>query len=304
MAGDTPTPDSLEEHPDSSPDEHRQERDTDDSAGGRSILETILAILGQVGEESVPVFVDAGVDLLFSDAVRTRLEQEVAEGLRDLLESAREALSDSVTGEQLGRELVQAEGQLQTLVGESIENLFSGQVRADFQRHMEEAAQELVTGNTEAAKGQAEDAIEALLAEILHTLQGHWGEILRLLLGIIAKALEEALAAQIKDAFASLTSLVGQDVEDKAEPLEEEFAGKLEELREHLIEARDTIHDRVDEAKEQLQDRLEDAGAKINGGRQRQSTLGHPPSRRPPPGPTARHGPRRAPRGLPPSASR
>jgi hypothetical protein len=263
-----------------------------------------MTILETLGEEAVIPLVDTAVDVLFSDAVRDRLEQEAAEGLQDLIHSARDALADSSTGEQLGQELERAQGELQPLLRESIQKLFSGQVRADFQEHMEQAAQVLVQGNSVAARDQAEMALQALLAEVLHALQGHWAQLLRILLSIASKALEEALASHIKEAFASIAALPEKEIEEKVEPLEEQIAAKAEDLRERLVEARDTMQDRLEEAREQLQDRLGEAGSPaMSGGHQGQSRLGQPPSRRPPPGPNPRV-PGKPPRGLPPSISR
>ncbi len=276
----------------------------EDTAPDQSIPETILHILGLLGEESIPVLVSTGLDALFSDAVRDRVEQAAAQGLRDLIESAQDALANSTAGVQLGHELVAAQRQLQSVLGESIDNLFTGQVRAEFERHIEQAAQHLIAGDSTAAKDQAEAAVQALLSDIVDTLQSHWSELLRLLLGIVSKALEEALAAHMREAFASITSFAGHEMEEKANAVEEKLAEKLEDLREHLLEARDTIHERVDEAREQLQERVGEAGGSVNGGPQRGSKFGQPPSRRPPRGPSGQRGPGKPPRGLPPSISR
>ncbi len=281
----------------------QRQGNTADHSGGQSAFDTILGILGEAGKEAIPPLVDTAVDALFSNAVRDRIVQEAAEGLRDVLESARDALPDSETGQQLGQELVRAQRQLQPLLVESIENVFSGRVRADFQQHLEEAAEVLVQGDSEAAKQQAEEALQALLSEILNTLQGHWAQVLRLLLGIIAKGLEEALASHVKEAFASIAAGPRKEVEEQVKPLEEKLASKIEDLRERLIETQHTLHERLAEAREQVQERLGEAGSPgTGGGQQRQSRLGHPPSRRPPPGPTPRV-PGKAPRGLPPSIS-
>jgi hypothetical protein len=280
------------------------EHSPDESDDGLSALGVVAEVAKVAGEESAPVLVEMLLEVVFSDAARARILQQAEEGLRELVESTLDALPASASNGGLRREMDRAERELHAMLHESIDSIFSGSARAEFQGHMEEAAHHIAEGDSAAAKEQVGEALQCLLSEILKVLQGHWAQTLRLLLGITARALEATLAAHVKEAFASIATRPAQELEEKIEPFQEKLAAKAEELRERLVEARDAMQERVAEAKEQMQDRLGGGmpGAANQSGRQ--SRFGAPPSRRPPPGAAKGRTLGKAPGGRPPSISR
>jgi predicted ribosome quality control (RQC) complex YloA/Tae2 family protein len=220
------------------------------------------------------------------------------------MDSALEAIPDSASYGRLQREMDQAERQLHTMLEEAIDGIFAGTARDAFQEHMEEAARLVAEGNADAAKEQASEALQSLLSEILKVLQSHWGQTLRLLLGIATKALEASFAAHIKDAFSSITAHSAEELEEKVEPFQEKIAAKAAELRERLEETRDTMQERLAEAKEQIQGRLGEGMPGESRGSRGQRKFGSPPSLRPPSGPSRNRTPGKAPNGRPPTISR
>lgn len=287
--------------------EHRNEaqRRPAESGGGHPALGAVMEVVTQAGEDGLPILMETALDALFSDAVRAHVMEEAGKGLQELTNSTLDAIPDSTSGQQLQRELAKAERRLRMMLQDSIDSMFTQSARAEFQRHLEAAARDLVHGDGSAASDQAEQALQALLSEIIRVLQRHWAEALRLLLGVLAKALQETLASHVKDAFASITEQPAEAVDEKAEPLKEKFAEKAEELRTRLVETRNAMQQRLAEASEQTQARL---GGGVSGtmtyNAQRQRQVGCPPSLRPPSGPSRSPGPGKAPRGLPPSVAR
>lgn len=273
----------------------------DEDGNDHPVLDTVKEVVGQAGQESLPLIVGPILDALFSEPVRQRVLQQTEEGLQEILESGIDALPGSGDARGMERELARAKRQLRTLLRETVDTLSTGSARAELQQELEQAVRELMEGDTEAAKHRAELAGESALSGVADVLRDHAGQILGVLIGVIAKALQAALTSQIKDAFAGITALPAEEIEEKTEPLQEKFAEKAEELRQRLEETRDTMEDRLAEAKEQIQERIGGgAAAAVKGGSSSQSRFGQPPSRRPPPGPTDRFKPGRPPNGRPP----
>jgi Skp family chaperone for outer membrane proteins len=268
------------------------------------VLGTVAEVAKVAGEESAPALTQTLLDAVFSDAVRERLVREAEAGLRDLIDASLQSMPASASYGRLQREVDQAERQLREMLHEAIDGIFAGPARAEFQGHLEDAAREVAAGNTDAARDEAREALQSLLSEILKVLQIHWGETLRLLLGIGAKALEASFVSHISDAFGSITTRSAEELEEKVEPFQEKIAARAKELQERLMETRDTMQERLAEAKEQVQGRLGQGMSGGANGSQRHSTFGAPPSRRPPPGPARNRPPGRAPNGRPPSISR
>src|SRR5438270_10565387 len=119
----------------------------------------VTDVVKEAGQESLPLLADPVLDALFSDAVRTRVLQVSEDGLRQLIDSMLGAIPASASNGQLRRELDRAETQLRTMLEEAIDSVFSGSARAEFERHMEEAARQIPEGDSDAAKEQAGQAV-------------------------------------------------------------------------------------------------------------------------------------------------
>jgi hypothetical protein len=274
------------------------------SEDGGSALDTVQEVAKEAGQEGVPVLAESLLDSLFSDAVRTQVLQKGRDALQLLINSGLASMPESASYGQFRQDVHRAERQLHGMLEESINAIFSGSGRAEFQRHMEEAASKIPEGDTSEAKDQAGEALQALLSVILDVMQRHSMEALRILLGITARALEATFASHVKDAFASITAKPAEELEEKIEPFQEKIAARAEELRERLMETRDTMQQRLAEAKEQIQGRLGTGMPGATHSSQRESKFGAPPSRRPPAGPSGQRPPGKAPRGRPPSGPR
>jgi uncharacterized membrane-anchored protein YjiN (DUF445 family) len=270
-----------------------------------SALDTIGGALKQVGQEAILSLLDGALDALFSDDVRARVEHEAAQGLQELLDAVVEAVPETGSGKQFAKELERTSGQLHALLKETLDTLFTGSVRAEFRQHLDEAAQALLQGDVSAAKLHCERALKTFLGTILHVLQSHWAQVLRVLLRVVVKALQEAIASKVEEGLATALSKTKETVEEKPQELQEQVAEKKDELQRGLKEARDKMQQRLEEATSQLRERLgEGVSSAVKDQTGRGSQHGRPPSRRPPSGPPRRHPGEKPVLGRPPSMSR
>jgi hypothetical protein len=226
-------------------------------------------------------------------------------GLQLMLDASIEALPDTGAGSGVAEELDRTRHRLRELVRDMIDGVFAESTREAFEHHMTDAARQLTEGNTDAAKAQAELAGQTLLSEMLDVLEDHWGQILRVLLAVIAKALQAAIASHVKEAFAAVAAKPAEAVKEEAGSLQDQVKDRAEELRERLEEARDTMKERLEEAKERMQERVQGGvSSAVEGGERGKGGFGRPPSTRPPSGPGGSRAPGRAPSGRHPSLSR
>lgn len=293
-----------------------REEEEESSDESSPVLDTVKDVVAEAGQEAKDVVAEAGqeatpvvaqvlLDAVFSDTVRAQLLEQAEAGLQDLLDATIEALPGTESTPGLVNKLERTRLQIRVLLREMIEELFTGSTRAEFEQHMTDAARRLTDGDTDAAKDEAQLAGQTLLSNMLDVVQAHWGQILRVLLMVIAKALQEAVASHVKEAFAAIAAEPGKAVEEEVGPLQDQVKEKAEMLRERLEETRDTLQERLEEAKERLQERVAGgvSGA-VHGGRSARGQFGRPPSGRPPSGPGGRRPPGRVPGGRPPSLSR
>jgi uncharacterized membrane-anchored protein YjiN (DUF445 family) len=279
--------------------------DAENTGEDSPVLDTVKEVVTEVGEQATPALAQVLLDALFSDTVREQLLQQAEDGLQELLDSTIEALPDTGAASGLTTELDRTRNQLQSMVREMIDSLFSESTRAEFEQHVKDATRRLTEGDSDGAKDEAELAGKTLLSDMLDVLQDHWGQILRILLTVIAKALQEAIASHIKDAFASIAAGPAHEMQEEVGPLQEQVKERADELRERLAETRDVMQERLEEAKERLQERVAGgiSGA-VNGGGNGSRGFGRPPSTGPRSAPPGRPPGGRAPAGRPPSLKR
>jgi HEPN domain-containing protein len=267
----------------------------DGAQPGSERANSIVSLAADQGQEWLQSLLTAGLALVFSDSVRAKVEEEAARGLHALLQETFDALPD---GPDTGESRREAQRALQDTLNNTLESLFAGDIRAELQRSGERAIASLAHGEFEAAANGAGQAVEALVLGVLRELDGHWHQVLRLLLKVILKALQEALSSAVRDGVAGIPIEAKEEVEDKVEPMKREFEEKSEALRDQLKDAMETVRDRVSSEMEDLRDRLKDrveTGVKEGT---RNQKLGRPPSR----GPRRRRSELgRAPNGRPPS---
>jgi ElaB/YqjD/DUF883 family membrane-anchored ribosome-binding protein len=277
----------------------------EDSGESSPVLETVKDVVAEAGQQATPIAAEVLLDALFSDTVRQQVLQQAEAGLQDLLDATIEALPDTGAASGLAEELDRTRRKLRSLVRDMVDELFAGSTRAEVEQHVTAAAQQLTEGNSDAAKEEAELAGQTLLSGMLDVIEGHWAQILRIVLAVIVKMLQEAIASHVKDAFAAIAAAPAEAAKEEASSLQDQVKEKAEELRQRLEETRDTIQERVEEAKERLQERVEGGiSSAVQGGSRGHGGFGQPPSLRPPAGPGARRPPGRAPAGRPPSRSR
>lgn len=281
------------------------EEDEESSDESSPVLDTVKEVVAEAGQEATPMVAQVLLDALFSDTVRAQLLEQAEEGLQDLLDATIEALPGTESTPGLVNKLEKTRLQIRALLREMIEELFTGSTRAEFEQHMTDAARRLTDGDTDAAKDEAQLAGQTLLSNMLDVVQEHWGQILRVLLTVVAKALQEAVASHVKEAFAAVAAEPGKAVKEEVGPLQGQVKEKADMLRERLEETRDTLQERLEEARDRLQERVSGgvSGA-MHGGRSAPGQFGRPPSGRPPSGPGGQRPPGRAPGGRPPSLSR
>jgi len=270
-----------------------------------SALNTISGVLKQAGQEAILSLLDAALDSLFSEEARTRVEQKAAQGLQYLLDAVVAGIPETGSGNQFANELERTSGRLHALLKETLDTLFTGSVRAEFRRHLDEAAQALLQGDVATARLQGGRALKTFFVTVLDVLQRHWAQVLHLLLRLIVKAIQQAVSSQVEEGLATALTKTTEAVDDKPQELREQVTERTDDLRRGLAEARDTMQQRLEEATSQLRERLgEGASSDVNGQSHRGGQLGRPPSRRPPAGPPRRRSGERSSLGRPPKSSR
>lgn len=268
------------------------------------------AFQGQA-EQTLRAALDVGLDALFSKSVRVTVEQLAGQALQLLLLAALNSLPPDLDRRKLQR---QAEQMIQEVLRESVDTIFSGALRAEFQLHGELAIHALVQMNFGAALQQGEQGLQLVLQRILLVLKQYWEQILRLLLSVIVRELQVAIASRAKETAEHILAAPGKAVNENVGSVQEELQEKGEDLREHLAEAVETLRQRLEESRKHLQQNLEEGVRSAGrGGAHREQRLGVPPSvQRPMSGrpPSAQRPPsgvppsvRRPPSGRPPSAT-
>ena len=161
-----------------------------------SVVQTGREVLGQ---EGLRPLLDVTLDGLFSESARRAIQKQAEEALRSLLETTTDAIPDSYRGGELESQLAQTEQTARTALRESLDAIFNGSARAELQQHLEHALEEALNGTGDAARQQVEQALQSFLLQVVGVFQRHWEQLLRMLLPLITKALQQALAAKARE---------------------------------------------------------------------------------------------------------
>lgn len=263
----------------------------------RPLMDSVPDVLREQAEQPLRSLVPDALDTIFSDSVRARFQREAEELLQELLDIALELIPDEEDRRALRRQVRQT---LAELLDDTLDRIFSGAMRADIESHAERAIDAVVDGEGDEAIQQGKLALLALFDDLSAVLQEHWGQVLRLLLRVVATALQQAITAAIKKGFASIVSEPAEELSEQTDTVQDRLQAKGEELREELEHAIDTLRERVQEGAEELQKRLEESvRSSVSNERNPRGGAGRPPSGRPPFG---RPPSGRPPSGRPPSA--
>ena len=139
------------------------------------------------------------LDNLFSESVRTTLQQKTEQKFRLWFQTGFEAVVGGSAGRDLQQEMEQT---LAPLLQEAFDALFAGPARAEVQWHGEQVIQALLHGDCEAPRQHAEQAFQSLLRGTLTVLQHHPEQVeqlLRIIFKVLLKASQGALGSLLKE---------------------------------------------------------------------------------------------------------
>jgi hypothetical protein len=267
---------------------------------GEAVPGVILETLTEHSGQWLQMALDMGLDMIFSQEVRSTVQQEAREGMQALVQETFDALTDAGDTKEMERKTTEA---LDLILRDTLDSIFAGPVRAELREYGRRAVEALVRQDMDGARTQGQQAIIALARALVKAFQRHSQKVLRLLLGVLIQVLQEAITSKMKDAMPSISTGAGDAVEEQTAAVQGTVQERAQELRDKMSDAGDTIREQVEAAKKQLEERLKEGmKASVSQGTRNQR-LGRPPSldrprRRPPPG---RHPSRRAPMGRPPS---
>lgn len=292
--------DSPRDQPDapqtSAPEDDKPE-DHEESVSGvlSDVLKSSTGNLGRTFVEHGSEWLQSGLngilDALFSEEIQATVRQQAEEGLETLVAETFNEFPDS---DKKVEAQEKTETELEALLQETLDQIFSESLRNDLQRYGDEAMVAVLSGDFETARTDGARAVETLFDHTVSALQGHWGRVLRLLLDVSITLIQGILADKVSDALKAMTPGNEGDVQEKADTVKEQVQEKGEVLRDRMQDAAGTMRDRIQEGAQELQDRLTE-GLKAGT---RNTQLGHAPSGPPP---SRRGVPGRAPRGRPPS---
>jgi hypothetical protein len=176
----------------------------------------------------------SSLDSVFSESVRTTLQQRTEQTLRLWLQSGFEAIVGGCAGRELQQEMEQT---LEPLLQDAFDALFSWRARAAVQLHGEQVIQALLHGDFEAPRQHAVQVRQSLLRGMLTVLQHHPREVerlLRILLKVFFKASQGALGSRLKENLGTMATVlsaeenVPRNVEETGAASRERMAGAKE----------------------------------------------------------------------------
>jgi hypothetical protein len=272
----------------------------------RQALSELKHALEQQAERKLPELLGASLTALFSEAARAAIERELEHALHAAMARGLEALPDGAAWQALEQETEQS---LQAIVHETLDSVFGGAIGDELAIHSQQAIQALLQRDNETAQEHIRDALRAAVDETLTILERHRKDAIGIAIHVLTKASEETVATKIQDGVAGV--LPGSDETENAtdsdetvetaeaqarpekEMEQEDTENHPEPVKEKLDDQGQNVRDQLEEETKGLKQRMKEAaqsGTK-EGTRSRQfgrppsgKTLGHPPSRRAPPG--------------------
>jgi hypothetical protein len=179
-----------------------------------ALVRTLLNQTRGLVEQQAEQWLHSLLDAVFSESLRTTLQQQAEQRLRLLLQTGLEA----IPGDSAVRELQQeVEQTLEPLLQEAFDALFAGPVRAEVQGHGERVIQALLHGDFEAAGQHAEQVLQSSLHGALAVLEHHAEQVEQLLLIILKvlfKASQGALGSLLKETLGTIATVLSESAEE------------------------------------------------------------------------------------------
>jgi hypothetical protein len=166
------------------------------SGVGEIFRAVLLTSLEQRGEQWLLSLLDAALVALFAEAVRGVVQRQAEEHLRSLLQKTFDALPASAGSRPVQQEM---ELTLLALLHGSLDVLFSEVIQAELRAHGEQAIQNLLRRDMDAARQVGEQVVHMLGQELLDVLLQQRQRMLRLLLRTMVLSLRVRLASQQRD---------------------------------------------------------------------------------------------------------
>jgi hypothetical protein len=184
------------------------------------------------------------LDRLFSDSVRTTLQHQSEQTLRLWLQAGLGAMLSDAARRDLQQE---AERTLEPVLQDAFDALFAGPVRAAVQWHGERVIEALLRGDVEAAGQHAEQALHSSLHGTGAVLQHHLEQVVPLLLNVFLRAVQQALGSLLKENLGPIATARPGRAQETGLAARERVAGTTEtpplggdqsqdDLQEHLTE--------------------------------------------------------------------
>jgi hypothetical protein len=169
----------------------------------RPLSAAALRGLEQHTEQWLVSMLMAGLTALFAESARAAVQDRAEQSLHALLGRTFEALPDSPSKQELQ---LQTERTLQTILREALDAMFTEHVRTELRTHGEQATRSVVHRNFDMARNEVQQALQAMLQEIVSVLRRQWQRVLRLLLKVVLTALEDSLSSTEKEALPNVSA--------------------------------------------------------------------------------------------------
>jgi hypothetical protein len=183
------------------------------------------------------------LDRLFSESVRTSLQQQTEQKLRLGLQCGFEAIVGGSAGRELQQEVEQT---LEPLLQEAFDALFAESARAEVQCYGEQVIQALLHGHFEAAGRHTEQVLQSSLHGTLTVLQHHAEQVEQLLIilfKVLLKSLQGALGSLLKENLGTIATALS--AEETGAASRERMAGATETRQRRMEKGKDDLQEHV-----------------------------------------------------------
>lgn len=209
---------------------------------GKPLLEALPAILERQGEHWLRSRLDQGLDVLFSDWVRTIIRHEVKHMLELLRRVALQIIPDRDTREDL---TARADRVIEALARDGVDELFTDSRRDDLKEHGRQAIHALFEPDLRAALREIQAVLRLLVDGLLAVLRQCWEQVLELLVRVVIAVLQARLSTVLKGAFTSLATTSGRQAGSDDKNTQPALDEKRSEARETGDEAAEQPSSRV-----------------------------------------------------------
>ncbi len=222
------------------------------------------------------------------ESVRASTEQVI----RPLIGAGLELVPEGATRRRLQQDTEQA---LEGVFDDFLARLGSEDFLTEVQQHGDRALHALERGDVGTTLREVWEAIQTLLGALVAAVHAQWERVLHLLLDLFLRGVQEMIGKMLKEAFAAILPVSGEEIEEKTNAAKETVQDRGTELKDRLTERLEELQERVKDQMDEVKQRMADGvqSAADGGGKE---GFGRPPSLRPPSG-----RPGRPPTGGPPS---